>query len=258
MRVETSSGLHDKHDGRGGWSHVKAGAHQLAVRRTGEGPAVLYLHGDNGLLFADSFVSALAQNFEAITPVLPGWAGSARPKHLTTVDDLSYVVLDLLEALHGTGLGPVHLVGTSMGAWVAAEVVSKSHASIASLTLCAPVGIKFGGREERSFADLYATPFADLAAVLYGRTERAPDLRLLDEAGLIELAQAEEAVARFAWEPYFHSRTLRHRVHRTQVPTLLVGGGADRFVLEQDYLEHWVEAIGANARLQVIPGGGHR
>lgn len=231
------------------------GSTDLRVQRQGDGPPLVFLHGDTGLLFAGPFLEALSSRYEVIAPVLPGWAGSERPRHLGTVDDLSYVVLDLLESLP---TGPVHLVGASIGAWVAAEVATKSQARINGLVLCSPIGIKTGGREERAFVDLYATPTDELRALLYGDVGRAPDLRELDTEGLLELTQAEEAVARYAWEPYLHSRTLRQRLYRVHVPTLVVGGDADRFVLEPSYLQGWTEAIGVNAAERVVAGAGHR
>ena len=234
---------------------VRVGAVHLRMRQCGQGPTVVFLHGDNGQLFAAPFIEALAVDFRVIAPVLPGWAGTERPRHLISVDDLAYVLLDLLDSLD---LRDVHLVGASIGAWTAAEVVTKSQARVASLTLCAPVGIKFAGREQRSFVDLYATKFNDVAGLMYGDQRRAPDLGKSDDAELLELAQAEEAVARFGWEPYFHSRSLRHRLHRIQIPTLVVGGTDDRFVLEDRYIDQWVQALGGNATGVSIEGAGHR
>jgi pimeloyl-ACP methyl ester carboxylesterase len=135
---------------------------------------------------------------------------------------------------------------------------SIARASARRTVLAAPVGIKLGGREDRAFVDLYAVSQAELTSALYGDSSRAKDLKSLDDDGFLELAKAEEAVARYVWQPYMHNPKLPDRLHRIDVPALVVGGGADRFVLEDSYVDAWVDLIGDNAHAVTIAGAGHR
>ena len=226
----------------------------LDVTSLGSGPPLVFLHGEDGLLFNRPLLDRLAERFTVLAPAHPGWGGSPRPPAVTTIDDIAYLYLDFLAAL----ASPVTVVGVSVGAWIAAEAATMNTTNIAALVLAAPVGIKLGGREDRAFVDLYAVSQAEIAHALYGDTSRAKDLKSLDDDGFLELAKAEEAVARYVWQPYMHNPKLPHRLHRIDVPTLVVGGDADRFVLEDGYVNAWAELIGDNASAVTIGGAGHR
>lgn len=235
---------------------IAAGGCQVEVRRRGSGETIVYLHGSDGLLFADPFVDALGEHGEVVAPVLPGWTEHGRAGHVTTVDDLSYVLLDLLDALSPDH--PVPVVASCFGAWVAAEAATKQPSRFSGLVLSGPIGIKTGGRRDRAFVDVYATAADVVRASLYGDPRRVPDLAGLSSDEFRVLAQSQEAVARFGWEPYLHNPKLRHRLSRLSMPVLVVTGTEDRFVLETDYGRSWVEAIGDNARAASIAGAGHR
>jgi pimeloyl-ACP methyl ester carboxylesterase len=235
-----------------------AGAVELEVCRLGAGPPVLFLHGENGLLFCRPFLERLAERCSVIAPSHPAWGHSVRPAHVTSIDDIAYVYLDYLDALVAATGSPVVVAGASIGAWIAAEMATKSTAGMAALVLAAPIGVKFGTREERAFIDLYAVAPEEARAGLYGDLASAPDLASLDDDGFLQLAVNEEAVIRFGWEPYLHNPKLRHRLHRIDAPTVVVAGGADRFVLEPDYAGALASLIGANASTRTIPDAGHR
>jgi pimeloyl-ACP methyl ester carboxylesterase len=232
---------------------IRVGGTDLKVRRTGKGPPVVFLHGEDGLLFTEPFLERLGRTFEVIAPSHPAW-GSPRPSYVRTVDDISYIYLDLLEQLDG----PCVVVGASMGGWLAAEIATKNETRIAALVLVAPIGVKTGGRDDRAFVDIYASGADEVRAALYGDPVHAPDMSRLSDEDFLALATAQEAVTRFGWEPYMHNPQLRHRLARIHVPTLVVAGGNERFVLEPDYYAAFASAIGPNAELAVIAGAGHR
>ncbi|MCD9623948.1 alpha/beta fold hydrolase [Rhabdothermincola salaria] len=235
--------------------HVTVDGADVLVHRRGEGPPLLVLHGEDGLLFTGPFIQALSSSHEVIAPALPGWPGSDRPEHVTRPQDLAFACLELVAAL---GTGPVPVVGLSMGAWVAAEMAVWQPRQLSAQVLCAPVGVKFGGRQDRAFVDIYATGAADVRALQYADPADVPDLAEVGFDELLMLAEAQEAVARYAWEPYFHEPKLRHRLRRIAAPTLVVAGDADRFLLEGDIAERWAGAIGDAARAVTLPGVGHR
>ena len=225
----------------------------VRLERHGAGPTVVFLHGEDGLLFARPFIQALASQFEVVVPLHPGW-GSARPAHVRSLDDIAYLYLGLLELLEDR---PV-LVGTSLGAWLAAEILTKNDGLAAGAVMVAPVGIKTAGREQRSFVDVFASSADEVVAALYSDPSRAPDLTALDDDDFLELVTAQEAVARYAWEPYMHNPQLLSRLGRIRVPALVVGGSEDRFVLEADYCAKFASLVGDGARAVAIAGAGHR
>jgi pimeloyl-ACP methyl ester carboxylesterase len=226
----------------------------LELERLGSGPRLVFLHGEDGTLLARPFLEALAEGFEVIVPSHPGWGGSERPAHVTSIDDIAYLYLDLLAGLDEH---PVPVVGVSIGAWIALEAATKSQADIASLALVAPIGIKVRGRDDRDLFDLYAEPAEAVAAALYGDAERAPDLRAREEGWFHLLALAQEAVARYAWQPYMHNPKLLGRVGRIDVPTLVVSGADDRFVYGPEYYRALAAAIEGCEEV-VLRDAGHR
>ena len=67
-------------------------------------------------------LTELAKGGRVIAPSHPGFGTSQLPKGMTSVDDVSYFYLDLLEALD---LHDVLVVGVGLGGWIAAEIAVK-------------------------------------------------------------------------------------------------------------------------------------
>lgn len=233
---------------------VDVGGVELAVSRAGSGPPVLFLHGEDGTLFAEPFVEALAARHEVVVPSHPGWGRTERGDRFRSVSDIASLYLDLLEGFDA----PVPVVGVSFGAWIAAEMAAWCCHDLSGLVLAAPVGIKVGDRESRDFVDVFAIPMERARAALYRDPEAVPDLSGLADEDFVALAQAQEAVAFYGWEPYLHDPGLRARLRRISVPTLVVEGGRDRFVLAEGYGELFAKEIGPNATTAVIDDAGHR
>ena len=68
----------------------------LDIRRLGSGPPLLFLHGEDGLLFCGPLLKRLAEHFSVTAPSHPAWGRSERPAAVTTVDDIAYLYLDVL------------------------------------------------------------------------------------------------------------------------------------------------------------------
>src|SRR5215510_4130540 len=112
----------------------------------GRGRPLLFLHPGIGLDRNAPVIDRLAETARVIAPSHPGFGGSEQPKSFTTVDDLAYFYLDLLDTLD---LKDAVVVGVSLGAWIAAEIAVKSTARISRLVLANAVGIKVGSRDTR-------------------------------------------------------------------------------------------------------------
>lgn len=228
---------------------------RLAERRLGSGSPLVVLHGEDGLVFSEPFLEAAAAHHTVLAPSHPGWGAAPRTQDLTSIDDLSYVYLDYLEAITDE---PVPVVGMSIGAWIAAEVAIKDASRIGLLVLVSPVGIKVSGRTTRDFLDIYAVSREKVATANYGSGPR-PDLLQLDEAAFEQLALAQETTARLCWRPYLHDSKLAARLSRIDVPTLIVWGAEDGLVLDPEtYYRAYAAAIGDNASTLCIPGVAHR
>jgi pimeloyl-ACP methyl ester carboxylesterase len=188
-----------------------------------------------------------------IAPTHPGFGRAPAPDWLTTVDDLAYLYLDLLDEL---GLTGVTLVGASLGGWIAAEMAVKSTARISRLVLANPVGIKVGDRETRDLADIYSIFDKQIAELAYVNPQiGTPDRAKLSEDELLFMAKSREATARYAWSPYLHDPKLKGRLHRIRVPALVLWGAGDR-IASPGYGRAFAEAI-PGARYQEIPNAGH-
>jgi len=228
----------------------------LEITEAGHGRQLLFLHGGHpsGRLDPQArLVEALADNFRFIAPTHPGFGTTAAPPQLTTVDDLAYLYLDLLDALD---LRDVVLVGASLGGWIAAEMAVKTTERISQLVLLDSVGIKVGDREARDIADIYAITDRQLAEIAYADPQKmARDTKSLPEQELTLMARSRESTGRYAWSPYMHNPKLKARLHRIGIPALVLWGEADRIVAPE-YGRSFAAAL-PDARFAVIESAGH-
>src|SRR3954447_647511 len=134
---------------------------------SGEAP-VVFLHGAGGHTGWMPFLDKLAERFAVFAPEHPGFGQSDDPFWLDEIADLSYFHLDLLKAL---GLDRVHLIGTSLGGWVAAEMAVRSTALLASLTLAGAVGITTANGE--TIPDTFRMPDDENLRRYYADPQRA-------------------------------------------------------------------------------------
>ena len=114
----------------------------VRMLQAGSGPPVLFLHGANGLPQWLPFFDLIAAKCTLRVPEHPGFGTSDNPAWLRSIGDLSMYYLDFLDGLGATG---IHLVGQSLGGWVAAEVAARNCTHLASLTLLAPAGLRVKG-----------------------------------------------------------------------------------------------------------------
>src|SRR5262249_14739514 len=130
-----------------------AGARIELIER-GSGRPLLLLHPAIGIKASDQAIDRLARSFRVLAPSHPGFGRSELPRGMSTVDDLAYFYLDLMDALD---LREVVLAGLSFGGWIAAEIAIKSTARVSHLVLADAAGIKLGAREHRAIADIFTT-----------------------------------------------------------------------------------------------------
>lgn len=226
----------------------------LECRIAGDGPALLFLHGESGLLFCEPALARLGEDFSVVAPSHPGWGASRRRPGDRSIDDLVYRYLDLLEAFDE----PPLLVGASLGAWLALEIATKDESRIAGLVLAAPVGIRTGPPTRRYYLDRYAATAGALATALYGAADRGPNLGERSDQDLLLLARAQEATAYYTWQPYLHNPSLLDRLHRVRRRTLVATGAQDGFVLAEDHVQTLCGALGGEVETVVFADTGHQ
>src|SRR6266850_7253219 len=95
----------------------------IEILRRGKGRPILFLHPHIGMHGSQRFIDVLAREGQVIAPSHPGFGHSELPRGTSTVDDLAYFYLDLIEELD---LRDLVLVGASFGGWIAAEIATKT------------------------------------------------------------------------------------------------------------------------------------
>ncbi|MFP6748346.1 MAG: alpha/beta hydrolase [Alphaproteobacteria bacterium] len=222
------------------------------VFRQGTGPQLFMLHGGGGPVAAMPFADKLAENFEIIAPVHPGFAGSAIPGHFDGLQDLVFLYLDLMDAFD---LDDAIMMGFSFGGWAAAELAVMSTRRISKLILVDSVGVKVGGREDRDIADVFASPPEELSRLMWHDPAKAPNPGQMSDAELEIVQSNRVALGLYTWQPYMHNPKLPGRLHRIDVPTLLLWGENDGLVTP-DYGRAFCAMI-PGAEMIVIPEAGH-
>ena len=219
----------------------------------GQGRPILFLHPGIGIDLAAPVLAALACGGRVIAPSHPGFGTSQLPKGMSSVDDLSYFYLDLLDQLD---LHDVLVVGVGLGGWIAAEIAVKNSARLSQLVMANVIGIKVSDRETRDIVDIWALTQDELDAIAYFDPNVGKrDYKNLPEAESLAAARNREAYARFCWSPYMHNPKLKGRLHRIRMPVLFLWGTADR-VLSENYGRAYCTAI-AGAKFEPIERAGH-
>src|SRR5437763_4990434 len=115
---------------------------RIKLHHAGNGPTVLFLHGAGGVPQWLPFFDALAEHYDLLVPEHPGFGGSDDPPWIRSISDLALFYLDLVEE---AGLDRIHLIGNSLGGWLAAEILIRDRARFRSLVQLAPAGLRVKG-----------------------------------------------------------------------------------------------------------------
>jgi pimeloyl-ACP methyl ester carboxylesterase len=220
----------------------------------GNGSTILYLHCSEGPNPDLALVKALTKSNRVIMPAMPGFGLSETASFIRSVDDMTYVLLDLIEALD---LSNVTVVGSSLGGWAAVELATKASPGIGRLVLDNPLGLRFKkDPTERQFPDIYQdlpsqwSAFFSASEPMDGR-----DWPSVERDIALRAARSREMFVKVGWAPYLNNPRLHGRVHRVTVPTLVLWGDQDKLA-SRDYAEAYAAAL-PNAELKVIAGAGH-
>lgn len=232
-------------------SQVSVRGISTELTQTGRGRPLLFLHGPAGVEAEREALALLGRNFRVYAPSHPGFGATELPGGFSTVDDLAYFYLDLLDQFD---LSEAALVGASLGGWIAAEMAVKTTARLSHLVLVDAVGIKPASPD--TIADVFGlTELQVIDRAFHSPAAYQPNYPHLGDDVLARVARNRESLALFTWSPYMHDPKLRQRLHRIDIPTLVLWGESDR-IAPPAYGQGYADGIG-RARFELVPQVGH-
>jgi pimeloyl-ACP methyl ester carboxylesterase len=224
---------------------------KVEVMRGGKGAPVMFLHGAGGGGMWLPWMDKLAEKFEVIVPSHPGYDKSDTPEWLDNVGDEAFFYLDFLDKLNLNG---VHLVGNSMGGWIAAEIAVRDQKRLKTLTLISAAGIHVNGVAK---GDLFLwTPEQRIRALFHDQKFAEPMLANPPTGDMLDIQLKNSfTTAKLAWSPRFYNRDLHKWLHRITIPTLIVWGDDDK-IFPAPYAKAYGELI-PGSKVEVIKDCGH-
>jgi pimeloyl-ACP methyl ester carboxylesterase len=226
----------------------------VVVKAIGTGPAVLALHGA-ATLEGHEWARGLADRFRVYLPFHPGFGESGEAPQFAGMQDLVVHNLRLIAAL---GLMRPHLVGHSMGGWMAAEMAAVAGERFDRLVLNAPAGLN---HPDHPGADLtaigpealpgYLAHDVDVALRYFPGGSQCPPL----EDFLTVREKEGRALGQILKVHGMGHPNLGRWLSRIPNETLIVWGDKDR-MLPASQASIWAERIPA-ARTLIIAAAGH-
>lgn len=240
---------------------VQLDDHRVVYSEGGHGEPVVLLHGFGAT--ADSwnrFAGKLTKRYRVIAPDLPGWGESTR------VETASYGYPAQIERLHQflslLGLRRIHLVGHSMGGFIASAYAARYPDEVITLGLIAPHGMVEPEQSDlsRSVAQgdnwLVASSIQEFDRLLNNIFVKRP---YVPKAVLRHLANQtirnSAKSAQIFEEMQSNNPPLAERLPHIETAALIVWGDQDR-VLHVSCADLFRQGI-RNSEVMVIRGSGH-
>jgi pimeloyl-ACP methyl ester carboxylesterase len=234
---------------------------KIQLYRGGDGAPLVYLHSATGEGPEVPVLEELADTYDVIAPMFPGFGES---EGIDAVDDVEDAIFHLLDVLSQLGLSSPAVMGMSLGGWMAVELAMRYPSVVSRLVLVNPAGLYIEGHP---ITEIFGRQPADLALDLLADQDHpmARMMRsvqeLIDSGAEIPFElmkptlQSLAATAKIAWNPYLHDPKLRRLLYRVTAPTLIVHGTQDRLI-DRAHAEAYAEGIG-QSRLVDVEGAGH-
>lgn len=224
----------------------------MIINEQGSGRHVVVFHGGGGPGTVAGLVAHLANGHHVLAPILPGWNGSPRPAELSSVPAYADAYTRLLAERE---LTDVTVIGSSIGAWLAAEIALRDHARcIAGVVLINGTGILVPEHPITNISDftppqLAQVAYHDPAKFSAGMPPMTPELAAIMRAN-------QETLTAIAGTPhYMFDPTLRGRLGEMRVPVLVLWGESDR-VVTASYGRAFAAAI-PGATFELVAEAGH-
>ena len=243
---------------------AKANGINIAYRMQGEGPPLVLIMGYrlNSSAWPASFIEQLAREFTVITLDNRGTGLSDKPVEGYAIANMARDVRGVLDEL---AIAEVSMLGYSMGGAVAQEFVRQFPERVSRLILCATLA---GGPQAAYASSSVVSVMRDLDGLSPEQAARRI-WKVTYAPGYLERHRslAEDQMRReIALPTPLHAADLQFQAFaefdgsealvEISCPTLVLTGDRDELIPPQN--SQMMSALIPNAKLAVIPGGGHR
>lgn len=230
---------------------VSTSAGAVHVRRAGQGPPVVLLHsnGHSWHEFAD-VIASLAGRFSVYAWDMPG-QGDSDPVHpRTSIEGYADVLAEVLDEL---GLERAAVVGCSVGAFIGAELATRTPLRVSGVAL-----VEFAFRDPEWWRASWTGVCRLFSVAVQSRSEIAARLERDVDDELVEHWNRDRSFAgvrhmigvMWAIRSFDMSSALRS----LQVPALVVFGGSGPTLECRPAVE---AVLPEGARVEVLAGAGH-
>lgn len=227
----------------------------------GQGDTIVLIHGFGA--DKDNFMRTaayLTRHYHVVIPDLPGFGDASRD--LDGDYSITRQAANLRAFMYKLGLERVHLGGSSMGGFVAAEFAARYPELVASLWLLSPAGTAAGLNQdlERQYAETGDLPWLIPTVESFDKLLRATTVRPY----FLPHSTRRRLAIRGAADYPLHVRVMRElqnaqfieaRFFRIETPALIVWGSGDR--IHKPAGADALQAIMPNSRVIRMPGIGH-
>jgi pimeloyl-ACP methyl ester carboxylesterase len=222
---------------------------RVEVLEAGSGEPLVYFHGA-GTTSGFQDLLPLSRSRRLIVPIHPGFGASDDDAGINSM--LDYVVhynalFDQLDLV-----GPIDLVGHSLGGWMASLFTVLSGRRVRRLALACPAGLRVA---EHPTADMFTIRAEQVPSYIVSSPDalaRIPSTMTVD----IKVGRYREltSLARIMWDRNYDLKLTRW-LKRIGVPTLILWGSKDRIIpIEQAKV--WASLIPAS-EVETFEGAGH-
>lgn len=230
---------------------IRNGKFTTAMQWGGSGAPLLFLHGAGGPMVGAPFLDELAKHFTVYAPAHPGFGAGEGVEHLDDIIDFALYYLDFLDELQ---IDNPYLVGHSMGGMLAAEIAALAPYRLNRLVLVSPAGLWL---DEVPIPDFFTfTPAQLVKTALHdpeGPLGQMMTKQFESPEMLLEMHKCLASAGKFMWP--IPDKGLKKRIHRIQVPTLILWGASDKLI-PPAYGNAFLRAI-PGARLVTLQNSGH-
>lgn len=227
----------------------------------GQGDTIVLVHGFGA--DKDNFMRTaayLTRHYHVVIPDLPGFGDASRD--MDADYSITQQAANLRAFLYKLGLERVHLGGSSMGGFVAAEFAARYPELVASLWLLSPAGTSAGLNQdlEREYAATGALPWLiptvdDFDTLLRATTERPYFLPQSTRRRLALRGAADYALHTRVMRELQNAQFIEARFFRIETPALIVWGSADR--IHKPAGADALQAVMPHGRIIMMHGIGH-
>lgn len=231
---------------------TRVGGHEITYWEGGRGETVLLIHGLNGSTLADfrQLASGLAKRYRVISVDLPGFGLSTHVPMKQSVANQAGFVLGFLDAI---GLDASHVLGNSMGGWVALKLAERHPARVKSLVLTASAGIHFEHPPLEVFTPEDTEGLKKLLWHICYQPPSLPGFFMRDWLRVMRLRR--HSVREMLDSMQTAEDAMEAHLPGMRVPTLILWGDSDRLIPPDTGKR--MAAMMPDARLEVIERCGH-